>query len=242
MTGRSRARDRSRPSGGAPPWTPARLSSLAAWYRADLGVTLNGGNVSAWADQSGNGRHSAQGTAANQPALVTSDAAYNNRSTLSFDGGDWLDALAAWTLTQPVTIYVVGQTGLSADYKTFVDAYAGARMIVRADGSEALSMFAGTGNIEPGASVASASIVCSVFNGASSAGYVSNVSSSVTGNPGSGGLGTPRIGAAPTGIYPLASGGKIAELVFVSAAHDATQRAQLFSYFSRRYAIAVTGL
>lgn len=48
-------------------FSPLDLSP-ALWLRADLGVTLNAGNVSAWADQSGNGRHFTQGTAGAQPA------------------------------------------------------------------------------------------------------------------------------------------------------------------------------
>lgn len=91
---RGRARDRSRPSGGAA-WTPARLSSLAAWYRADLGVTLNGSNVSAWADQSGNGRHATQGTGAEQPGQPATVAALGSELALSYDGGDILGANGA---------------------------------------------------------------------------------------------------------------------------------------------------
>lgn len=53
---------------GAQP-TPKTIlgSGLFAWWRGDLGITLNGSNVSAAADQSGNGKHVTQATAANQP-------------------------------------------------------------------------------------------------------------------------------------------------------------------------------
>ena len=240
MTGRSRARDRSRPSGAAPAWTPARLSNLAAWFRADLGVT--GSSVSAWADQSGNGRHLAQGTGSAQPTYSASDAAYGGRPVLTFDGGDYFDALASWGLSQPVTIYVVGQSGTSGDYKTFVDANAGARLIVRSTAAEMASIYGGSANVEPGASVAGPSIICAVFNAASSAVYVSDVTASATGNPGSGGLGTPRVGMGAVSVYPLPSNGKIAEVIYVNAAHDAATRAQVLSYASKRYNLSVTGL
>ena len=106
MTGRSRARDRSRPSGGSPPWTSARLSSLAFWYRADLGITLSGGSsVSAWADQSGNGRHVTQGTGAAQPTLTT-NATLGGRSVLSFDGGDRLVS-SAFDLSNTLSLFFV---------------------------------------------------------------------------------------------------------------------------------------
>lgn len=74
MTGRSRARDRGRPSGGAPLWTPAQLAPYA-WYRGDLGITLVGGKVSAWADQSGNGAHLTQSSDPLRPTYTASVAA-----------------------------------------------------------------------------------------------------------------------------------------------------------------------
>jgi hypothetical protein len=59
--------------GGAAAWSPLALgSTLKLWLRGDLGVTLNGGDVSAWADQSGNGQHFTQATGAQQPLYVAS--------------------------------------------------------------------------------------------------------------------------------------------------------------------------
>lgn len=53
------------------PWTPAEITT-AAWYDASDSdtITESGGSVSQWDDKSGNGRHAAQGTGANQPVLV----------------------------------------------------------------------------------------------------------------------------------------------------------------------------
>jgi hypothetical protein len=45
-----------------------------------------------------------------------------------------------------------------------------------------------------------------------------------------------------TGIYPLPSNGKIAEVIYVNAAHDAAARAQVLAYAARRYNLTVTGL
>jgi hypothetical protein len=58
-------------------------SGLALWLKADAGVTLNGATVSQWADQSGQGRNVVQPTAANQPALVTTEL---GKPALRFDG------------------------------------------------------------------------------------------------------------------------------------------------------------
>jgi hypothetical protein len=38
-------------------FSPANLSGLSLWLKADAGVTLSGSNVTAWADQSGNGKN-----------------------------------------------------------------------------------------------------------------------------------------------------------------------------------------
>jgi hypothetical protein len=60
---------RPRASGG---FNPRSISGLALWLDAadSASVTLNSGNVSEWRDKSGNSRHFAQSTAANQPAYV----------------------------------------------------------------------------------------------------------------------------------------------------------------------------
>jgi len=39
------------------PFSPSDISGLSLWLKADAGVTLSGSNVTAWADQSGNGKN-----------------------------------------------------------------------------------------------------------------------------------------------------------------------------------------
>ena len=57
-------------------------ANLLAAYDARLGVTNVSGACSAWADQSGNGFHATQGTAANRPTISTS----GGTPSLLFDG------------------------------------------------------------------------------------------------------------------------------------------------------------
>lgn len=52
----------------------------------------SGGTCSQWSDLSGNGRHFTQGTGANQPTLGTG---LSSRTTLTFDGGDYLNNATA---------------------------------------------------------------------------------------------------------------------------------------------------
>lgn len=100
MTGRSRARDRSRPSGGATQWTP--WSSLGGqWFVADSGTV--GSPVSAWA-ASGSSAIGVQATGANQPAAPAVNANLGGELSLACDGTDSvvsdtaIDLSAAWTL------------------------------------------------------------------------------------------------------------------------------------------------
>lgn len=77
-------------SGAAVAWTPAEIATELWLDAADNGtITLNGANVSQWADKSGNGRHVAQGTAAYQPALSGTDIVFSGdylaSATLSLD-------------------------------------------------------------------------------------------------------------------------------------------------------------
>jgi len=49
-------------------WSPDDETSLEGWYQNAVGITLNGSDVSAWADSSSNGYDMVQATAAEQPA------------------------------------------------------------------------------------------------------------------------------------------------------------------------------
>lgn len=83
--------------GAAPAWTPARLDP-AGWWRADLGVTLAGGEVSEWADQGATAPalNFSQGTVANQPTFTSTVAALGNRAAVTAStNSDWMGAGAA---------------------------------------------------------------------------------------------------------------------------------------------------
>lgn len=69
-------------------FSPASLPGLQVWLRSDLGITLNGSTVSAWADQSGLGNHFTQGTAAVQPAYSSSDANFAGKPSVRFTATD----------------------------------------------------------------------------------------------------------------------------------------------------------
>jgi hypothetical protein len=84
-------------------WTPTdEGANLIAWYKNKTGITLNGSDVSSWADSSTNSHDMTQGTAAEQPAY--------NASTgdLTFDGTDDNLASSQINLTGAFTIGIRG--------------------------------------------------------------------------------------------------------------------------------------
>ncbi len=66
---------------------PTAIPDLAAWYKADDGVTVSGGLVSAWLDKSGNNHNLSQPTTINQPSYLTSIPLLNNMPAVRFDAG-----------------------------------------------------------------------------------------------------------------------------------------------------------
>jgi len=71
------------------PFLPSSLGGLALWLKADAGVTLSGSNVTAWADQSGNGRTVG---VVDFPFLTANSI--NGKPTIDFNGStQYVDAL-----------------------------------------------------------------------------------------------------------------------------------------------------
>ena len=71
--------------GGGASFSPANISGLSLWLKADAGVTTSGSNVTAWADQSGNGQN-ATAAGSYRPTFVSTDAQFNNKPSILFDG------------------------------------------------------------------------------------------------------------------------------------------------------------
>jgi hypothetical protein len=91
-------------------------SGLVDWFRADAGVTADAaGNVSAWADQSGQGHDASQGALGLQPLLVNN--ALNGNPVVRFSGLGQFLSIAGQPLTsqQFTIIAVVNDTRASGD-------------------------------------------------------------------------------------------------------------------------------
>lgn len=204
---------------------PYRVN-LAAWYRYRIGVTNISGLASAWADQSGNMRPLVQATVTNRPSI-------NSDGSLTFDGSDNY-MQAAFTLIQPVTVYLAFQPLSHTDNDVLFDGATGTMTLSQDTVSGAYDSNAGSALAYAGTfPVGGKSVAACVFNGNSSvvqggAGGAAVTSSGAAGanNPGGITLGSSRTPGSYANIT-------VFEMAVYSVAHDATQRLQTLRYFSR---------
>ena len=71
--------------GGGAPFSPASISGLQLWYKADAITALNDGDpLATWTDQSGNGRNATQASATIKPLYKTN--ILNGMAGVLFDG------------------------------------------------------------------------------------------------------------------------------------------------------------
>ena len=89
-------------------FTPKNVSGLAAWWDANDNATLTldgNGNVSSWADKSGNAVTASQGTANNRPTPTA--AALNGKQVLTFDGSNDLLSFSGTARTDETVVVLL---------------------------------------------------------------------------------------------------------------------------------------
>jgi len=90
-----------------PVFKPTDISNNVLWLKADRGITLNGSDVSDWADQSSEGNDASNSTASEQPAYSSSDSSLGNKPSVQFVGStENLLAAFANATTQPFMAFV----------------------------------------------------------------------------------------------------------------------------------------
>ena len=86
-----------RPMGAS--WTPASEGTdLVAWYKNQEGITLNGSDVSAWADSSSNSFDMIQATASKQPAYNSGDIEFVAADTQNLQSASDITLSGAFTV------------------------------------------------------------------------------------------------------------------------------------------------
>jgi hypothetical protein len=219
-------------------FTPRSIAGLEAWYNASdaSSITVATG-VDKWADRSGKGRDLLQSTPNNQPQYVTNGL--NGRPIIKFDGDN--DSLSAsFSLSQPTTVFCVGNYIVNTGGFNLYDGTTANTMRHFVAGSGTIGMFAGTSLTS---ALSSGDIIGwriweSIFNGSSSA-IIRNGTTLNSGNAGSASPGGVRLAifgnnaSNPTNC-------EIAEFVLYTGVLSAAERSRVRSYLSRKYAIAVT--
>lgn len=226
---------------GANPKTILK-GALLAWYRADLGITLNGSNVSGWADQSGNGdanRNATQGTGANQPTFTASSASYAGRPVVTYTStagcclvtGTWSAAMV-----QPVTLFVVGHTTVGTNQYACDSLNSGAQMAINNLGSN-VGIFAGS-QLASGVAITNVPAFCyGIFNGATSKVAVNAKTAQGSGAAGANGAAGLTLGNWAGQSLPMT--GPMAELFVASGVPSAATIAALAGYVSTRYGLVI---
>jgi hypothetical protein len=197
----------------------------------------------AWNGVADTSKNATQATDARRPTINLADGAYGSRNTLSFTGASTIQLLqsGAWTtgLSQPCTQYVVCSGSNKVSQRLATDG------IGAANRNAVYYTSGGLGSVFAGSTVSGAAIdddvsrvLCGVFNGASSAIYLSNASTGTTGNAGAQTLTGITVGSD----YAITQGwnGKIAAVLVYSGAHTTAQRQLIMGYLGAQYGITVT--
>ena len=79
-------------------WQPSDETGLEAWYKFQTGITLNGSDVSAWADSSSNSFDMVQATASEQPAYNSGAIDFDASATQSLQTPSDIELSGAFTL------------------------------------------------------------------------------------------------------------------------------------------------
>lgn len=227
-------------------FSPSDISGLKLWLRSDLGITLNGSTVSAWADQSGNSNHVSQATAANQPTYVTNQL--NGQPILDFDGtndvltgtfGAALTGVKNWTLIAVMKADVVTGVripvslgGNAAGYEFTINAASSAKREITCKGAAVVTDGNATTSYE-------------VWTGTRDNGGTPNLVLRINGT-------SQTLSAPTTGVSTLAASaaiganytagffdGKIAEILVYNQDISGASLNQVHSYLGTRYGITV---
>lgn len=99
-------------------FAPTSISGCIGWWRADSGITVSSGNVSVWADQSGNKNNATQPTTGNQPSYNISDTNFGGQPSLTFTGSTQNLAVTIPS-TPTVGVFAVGINTASTGNATY---------------------------------------------------------------------------------------------------------------------------
>ena len=217
-------------------FTPASISGLVGWYKADAGTFTDTGRttpaasdgdaVKGLTDQSGQANHLSDASGFTLKLNIQ-----NGLPVLRAAGSSALRHAGSPTLNQPNTLFVVGKA--LGDNQLFVDGDAVAAS------ENAIFITGGKYSVYGGSTISGTNrddnikVLCGVVNGASSSIRVNGAET--TGDAGASAMVGIHLGRRSDDALPLS--GDICEVLIYNAALDATQIGQVETYLNSRWAV-----
>ena len=229
-------------------FNPRQIPGLAAWWDANDSATLTldgNGNVSSWADKSGNAVTASQGTANNRPTPTA--AALNGKQVLTFDGSNDSFSFTGTARTDE-TVIIVARVNYIANAANQVigDASSGFGLNVTTKATADSPVFFYVGGFSVGttavrygapANTAIGPTVVSLVRSAASGGQLLTDGTSRGTCTTSNSYALARLGVIGTTTQPL--NGYIAEVCIYSRALSASERQQIERYLGAKWGITV---
>jgi len=218
---------------------PNKIVSSFGWWRSDLGITLNGADVSAWADQIGT-NHLLQATEAKQPLYVATGGP-GSTPYVAFDGvAHFMQVI--YTLAQPWTIMAIIKPSATADATGGPFAIDGGIIFgcaVRVLGANTVNGYYGTSatiSHTTTADIDDWQVIRSDCDGAANGTFTSDDDTpSTSGSVGTVGAAGMALGAA--GSEAAWADTHVAEVCMFNAVLGAADIARMRAYFAARYGL-----
>jgi hypothetical protein len=216
--------------------TPPQIPGLIMWLRADMGIpgASNGSKFSTWNDQSPIGLVFSQSTSANQFVWNSSDASFGGKPSITSVAASAMRSTTQITQNQPFTMYYVFYT-TSPSTEQFLLSNSVLQHILYVS---QYYNYCGAA-LQAGATDTNPHVICMIVNGTSSAIYVDNSQAAIiTGTAGTSNFISEYLYLGFTGVTTFNLIGNQAEQIMYLGSHTTAQRAQIFNYLARRYALS----
>lgn len=162
---------------------PPHISGCVLWVKAEIGLTVSGGTISRWADQSGLSHDLLQAIQANQPTYNTTGGPLNRPYISAVAASNQFMQTAPFTLNQPEHVFLTGKFTTATVAGTLIDGNTGNHMRVFRNGATTVTGYAGVQLVGAVTTPQNWHVYDTQFNGASS-GITIDGTSATTGNAG----------------------------------------------------------
>lgn len=242
---------------GGVSFSPADISGLKLWLKADAITGLNDGDpVTTWNDSSGQGNNATQATAAKKPTYQTNEL--NGKPIVRFDGTDDFLATASNFLgagNPPTTIFIAGKITTLTSGPAWINIGANPRAanldeyrtMVESDGSIYQSNIVNdrataNGTITTGVwNIITYRIAAGAFSSSNPEFYKNGTSQASTEGTGVStpnlGTGATHIGANNEAVPGQFLDGDLTEIIVYDSALSTANRQSVENYLNGRYAI-----